>query len=80
VLSRKIFGLVNKPEQFITSVSADNHYNLFVNGKRVGFGPQLSDIRHWRYETIDLAPYLQAGDNVLAAEVFNWGYERFFGM
>lgn len=80
VLFRKKFSLIAPPQQFIISVSADNHYNLFVNGKKVAFGPQLSDIRHWRYETIDIAPYLQEGENVLAAEVINWGYFRFFGM
>lgn len=80
VLFRKKFSLIDRPQQFIISVSADNHYRLYVNGKKVGFGPQLSDIRHWRYETIDIAPYLQAGENVLAAEVINWGYFRFFGM
>ncbi|OGU07055.1 MAG: hypothetical protein A2W29_11570 [Gemmatimonadetes bacterium RBG_16_66_8] len=31
---------------------------------------------HWRYETLDLAPYLRAGRNVLAAIVWNWGSER----
>ncbi|WP_421794986.1 alpha-L-rhamnosidase N-terminal domain-containing protein [Haliscomenobacter sp.] len=80
VLFRKKFSLIDRPQQFIISVSADNHYQLYVNGKKVGFGPQLSDIRHWRYETIDIAPYLQAGENVLAVEVINWGYFRFFGM
>ncbi|MDX2070525.1 MAG: alpha-L-rhamnosidase N-terminal domain-containing protein [Haliscomenobacter sp.] len=80
VLFRKKFSLIDHPQQFIISISADNHYRLYVNGKKVGFGPQLSDIRHWRYETIDIAPFLQAGENVLAAEVINWGYFRFFGM
>ena len=31
---------------------------------------------HWRYETVDLAPHLRAGKNVLAALVWNWGKER----
>src|SRR5690606_41846971 len=61
------------------SVSADNKYVLYVNGTRVARGPQLSDIRHWRYETIDIAPFLRAGENVIAAEVVNFGPDRFFG-
>jgi hypothetical protein len=31
---------------------------------------------HWRYETVDLGPYLRPGRNVLAAIVWNWGAER----
>jgi alpha-L-rhamnosidase len=80
VLFRRSFELAEKPAQFIVSISADNHYTLYVNGQKVCFGPQLSDIRHWRYETVDLAPYLSVGKNTLAAEVTNWGYRRFFGM
>jgi hypothetical protein len=80
VLFRRVFDLPQKPERFVVNVSADNHYTLFVNGKPVCFGPQLSDIRHWRYETVDLAPFLQVGKNVIAAEVVNYGPDRFFGM
>jgi hypothetical protein len=79
VLFRKEFQLEASPSQFIISVSADNKYVLYVNGKRVARGPQLSDIRHWRYETIDIAPFLTAGKNVIAAEVVNFGPDRFFG-
>ncbi|RIV23959.1 alpha-L-rhamnosidase [Fibrisoma montanum] len=80
VLFRRVFELPQKPERFVVNVSADNHYKLFVNGRQVCLGPQLSDIRHWRYETVDLAPLLQPGRNVLAAEVVNFGPDRFFGM
>jgi hypothetical protein len=31
---------------------------------------------HWRYDTVDLAPQLRAGRNVLAALVWNWGAEK----
>jgi alpha-L-rhamnosidase len=80
VLFRRVFALTQKPARFVVNVSADNHYTLYVNGRQVCFGPQLSDIWHWRYETVDLAPFLQAGNNVLAAEVVNYGPDRFFGI
>jgi hypothetical protein len=54
-------------------VSADNRYRLYVNGAQVSSGPQRSDVMHWRYETIDLAPQLRAGANVIAAVVWSWG-------
>lgn len=54
-------------------VSADNRYQLFVNGTRVAWGPARGDLYHWRYETVDLAPHLNPGKNVLAAVVWNFG-------
>ena len=42
-------------------MSADNRYRLYVNGEQVASGPQRSDVMHWRYETIDLAPRLRSG-------------------
>lgn len=80
ILFRNTFEVKSVPKQLIISVSADNKYELFVNGTRVCIGPQLSDIRHWRYETIDIAPFLVPGKNVIAAEVVNFGPGRFFGM
>jgi hypothetical protein len=44
-----------------------------VNGERVVWGPARGDLNHWRFETIDLAPHLRAGKNVLAAVVWNYG-------
>lgn len=77
---RKTFQIIAVPDSFIIHVSADNRYKLYVNGTLCSIGPQLSDWRHWRYETIDISPYLQAGNNVLAAEVANWGVDRFYGI
>jgi len=75
-LFRKIFELTAKPASFIVHVSADNRYKLFVNGKFVSLGPARGDIFHWNYETVDLAPYLQTGKNVVAAIVWNYGDVR----
>ena len=73
---RRTFELAARPEHFVVHVSADNRYRLFVNGEQVSSGPQRSDLMHWRYETVDLAPHLRAGRNVLAALVWNWGQHR----
>lgn len=70
---RKIIEMSSVPEHFVVQVSADNQFLFFVNGKRVGTGPTLSDLGHWRYEIYDLAPFLRAGKNVLAATVWNFG-------
>lgn len=78
ILFRKSFDVQAKPAKFVVHVSADNHYRLFVNGKYITRGPARGDISHWFYETLDLAEYLQAGKNVIAAEVVNWGPKRSF--
>jgi len=77
---RKPFELTEPPEQCIVHLSGDNRYRLYVNGTEVVYGPQLADIRHWRYETVDLAPFLKKGKNIIAAEVMNWGVERSYGI
>jgi len=73
---RKAFILASKPEHFVVHVSADNRYRLFANGRSVSTGPAQSDLANWRFESVDLAPYLQAGNNVLAAVVWNGGIAR----
>ncbi|WP_020597177.1 alpha-L-rhamnosidase C-terminal domain-containing protein [Spirosoma panaciterrae] len=70
---RKTIQLTRKPGAFIVHVSGDNRYKLFVNGRLVSLGPSRSDVRHWSFETVDLAPYLVAGSNTLAAVVWNFG-------
>jgi alpha-L-rhamnosidase len=70
---RKTFSLDKQPSSFVVHVSADNRYRLFVNGKAVCNGPARGDLYNWYFETIDIAPYLQQGNNVIAALVWNMG-------
>lgn len=70
---RKSFPLDAKPDHFVVLVTADNRFLLFVNGQRAGEGPARGDLAHWRYETLDLAPFLHAGDNLIAAAVWQFG-------
>jgi hypothetical protein len=70
---RKALRLDAVPSRFVVHVSADNRYVLHVNGARVGAGPARSDLAHWSYETYDLARHLKAGDNLVAATVWNFG-------
>ena len=70
---RKSFNLDRAPAAFVIHVSADNRYRLFVNGAPVSLGPARSDLDHYRFETVDIAPRLKAGRNVLAAVVWNFG-------
>jgi alpha-L-rhamnosidase len=64
------------PGRLLVHVSGDNRYQLFANGQLVSWGPARGDLLHWRYETVDLAPYLHPGANLLAAVVWNDGDHR----
>jgi hypothetical protein len=73
LLARKVITLPAKPERFVVHVSADARYLLKVNGRVVCSGPQWSGQPSWRYESIDLAPWLQAGENVISARIRSFG-------
>ncbi len=73
---RKSFELGSTPANFIIHISADNRYRLFVNGHSICTGPARSDLSNWNFETVDIAPYLRQGKNVLAATVWNFGEFR----
>lgn len=73
---RRLIALAAVPQHFYVDVSADNQFILHVNQQRVGTGPSRSDLGHWRFETYDLAPFMHAGKNVLAATVWNLGPDK----
>ena len=75
-LFRKDFELLTVPDSFFVYVSADNKFNLYVNGERISDGPVRSDLNHWGYETINIAPYLKEGKNTIGAHVVNFGIYR----
>src|SRR5450432_603246 len=70
-LFRKSFDLNTIPGKMLVHVSADNRYKLFVNGKQVLMGPARGDLTHWNFETLDIAPFLRTGRNIIAARVWN---------
>jgi alpha-L-rhamnosidase len=72
-LFRKTIDLKTIPSAFVVHVSADNRYKLYVNEKLISIGPARGDMFYWNYETVDLAPYLVAGKNFIAAIVWNDG-------
>ncbi len=72
---RKTFDLAAAPQRFVIHATADNRYELFVNGQRLLTGPARGDLNHWRFESLDIAQALRAGPNVIAAVVWNFAEE-----
>jgi alpha-L-rhamnosidase len=57
---------------FTVHVSADEQYQLFLNGERIGRGPERGDVEAWCFESYELN--LPAGEHSLVARVFSQGH------
>lgn len=54
------------------NISAAVRYRLHVNGRAIHSGPQRSDGFWLHYDTIDIAPWLIEGENVIAVQVMQF--------
>jgi hypothetical protein len=72
VAYRRCFSVEHKTTVRL-HVSADERYELFLDGQRVGRGPERGDRRCWFFETYDLQ--LTPGPHTLVARVFWIGPE-----
>ena len=68
------------PEKLELHISADNRYHFFVNGQRICYGPAKGDLKTYKYDIIDIAPFLQEGENILSATVYNAGKDMAMSM
>ncbi len=74
----KKVSLDKVPEELIAHISADSKYWLYINGKTVVFegsvkrGPAKNS---GYYDSIDIAPYLQKGENSICALTWYWDNE-----
>lgn len=66
---RREFEAANSPIRI--HVSADERFELFVDGNRIARGPDRSDVEHWSYATYDLD--LVPGKHVMEALVWSIG-------
>lgn len=62
---------LDKPLQARIHLTADERYQLFLNGELVGRGSERGDQEHWFYESYDLD--LPAGEHRLSAWVWSLG-------
>ena len=74
VLFRRELELAAAPVSARGFVSADSRYRLFVNGRRVQWGPAPCDPRSYEADPIDLARWLVPGPNVIGVEVLFYGH------
>jgi hypothetical protein len=74
VLFRRELELAQAPVSARGFVSADSRYRLFVNGRRVQWGPAPCDPRSLEADPLDLARWLVPGPNVIGVEVLFYGH------
>lgn len=58
----------DRPQAVRVHVTADQRYDLFLDGQRIGRGPERGDVMNWFYETYELR--LSAGKHVVVARVW----------
>ncbi len=73
ILFRKPLRLDGPVKSATGWILGDSRYRLFINGKRVQWGPAPSDPRFSEADPLDLTALLQPGDNVIGAEVLYFG-------
>lgn len=76
VYFRRTVTLHEVPSEFIIHISADSRYKLYINKELVEIGPSKGDRWIWYYDTIDIAPYLKKGVNILAVIVLRYPQEH----
>jgi hypothetical protein len=70
---RKIFE-IDQVQTIRIHVTADERYELFLDGERIGRGSERGDRENWFFETYDLT--LEVGQHILVAKVWAMGMER----
>ena len=76
-LFRKTFELPSKPKSAKLFITADQCYRLYVNGSFVCSGPERGYQENWKYDSLDISKYLQAGKNVIAVRAYCAGRGTF---
>ena len=74
ILFRKEISIPSQVRSAAGWIVADSRYRLFVNGKRVQWGPPPSDPRWMEVDPVDLTGYLHEGINAIGVEVLFYGH------
>ena len=72
IQARKEFELGAVPRQAELRISAYSDYIVYINGSRVGRGPEWNDPEYQTYDAYDVRSYLRTGTNVVAIVAHNF--------
>lgn len=74
---RRVLTLSAPPQTALLHLFADSRYRLFVNGTVVHYGPGRFVQEYPEYDSVDIGPWLQPGENVIVVEVNAYGTGAF---
>lgn len=74
VTAYRLFFTLNKADTVRIHVSADERYELHIDGEMIGRGSERGDINNWYFETYDLI--LEEGTHTIAACTWSLGKNR----
>ncbi len=72
MLVRRTFD-ASAGENLKITITADDYYKLYVNGKLIGVGPAQAYADRYPTNTYNLSSYLREGKNLIAVHVFYMG-------
>ena len=76
-LFRKSFQLLTVPRRAPLFITADQSYQLYINGEYVSRGPARGFQRSWPYDEVEVRRYLRVGANVIGVRAHNPGFSNF---
>jgi alpha-L-rhamnosidase len=65
MLARKSFEIDEKTTEARLFITAESHYELWINERFVSRGPARCDSHHQSYDVMDVAPFLSSGKTQL---------------
>ncbi|WP_168119052.1 family 78 glycoside hydrolase catalytic domain [Paenibacillus sp. HB172176] len=79
LMFRKSFELDSTADMADTElkITADSRYVVFLNGKKLGFGPVRSWPKQLAYDCYSAGQLLKPGKNTIAVLVMHWGVTNF---
>lgn len=76
-LFRRKFELKSVPDSAILYITADESYQLYVNGQYICRGPARGYQSSWPFDAVDISSWLQTGENLIAIRAYNPGESNF---
>ncbi len=76
-LFRKTFTVGRVPARCELAITADQSYQLYLNGTYICRGPARGFQSHWPYDVLDVAAHLRPGKNVIAIRAYHPGVSNF---
>lgn len=76
-LFRKECQLKTVPKKALLHITADQSYQLYINGHYICRGPARGFQKTWPFDSVNVAEWLRPGKNLIAVRAHNPGFSNF---